>query len=151
MTIRIIKYIPKVTSARTQYVDIDQNDMTWLQSELIRWLALLGEIDGHRNTDLRQVMKHWWYKRTPSLPKGVNGQNSPLTFTSGLVNNLMFGSQRDLSSKALDAIENISSQIVLLEQALVSDLNINTSSIATNIKFAQAMITFNIPQNETLL
>jgi hypothetical protein len=119
--------------------------MEWLQTELIRWLALLGEIDGHRNTDLRQVMKQWWYKRTSSLPKGINGQNSPLTFTAGLVNNLMFGSQRDLSTKALDALENISSQIVLLEQALQSDLNINTSSTPTNIKFTQAMIAFNIP------
>ena len=145
MTVRIIKYIPKVTSARTQYVDIDKYDMEWLQTELIRWLALLGEIDGHRNTDLRQVMKQWWYKRSSSLPKGINGQNSPLTFTAGLVNNLMFGTQRDLSTKALDALENISSQIVLLEQALQTDLNINTSSESTNIKFTQAMISFNIP------
>lgn len=146
MTVKIIKYIPKVTSARTQYVDIDNDDMMWLQTELLRWLALLGEIDGHRNEDLRQVMKQWWYKRSASLPKGMNGQNSPLTFTAGLVNNLMFGTQKDLSTKALDSIENISSQIVLLEQALQEELNINTSSDPTNIKFTQAMISFNIPK-----
>ena len=61
---RVIKYLPKVTKARTTYVDIDKQDMYWLQSELIRYLSLMGEIDGQRNQDLRQIMKYWWYKRT---------------------------------------------------------------------------------------
>lgn len=138
MTIKVIKYLPKITNAKTQYVDIDQQDMLWLQTELIRWLSLMGEIDGHRNEDLRQIMKAWWYKRSKTLPKGYHGQNSPLTFISGLVNNLMFGTQHNLSTTVLDGIENVSAQINLLEDA-IKDLNtINTTTNGQVIKFMVA-------------
>lgn len=138
MSFKVIKYLPKVTNARTQYVDIDKQDMLWLQTELIRWLSLMGEIDGHRNEDLRQIMRFWWYKRNKSLPKGYHGQNSPLTFVSGLVNNLMFGSQYNLSTIVLDGIENVSAQINLLEDA-ITDLNtINTTTNRQPIKFVLA-------------
>ena len=141
MSIRIIKYIPKVTNARTTYVDIDKSDMMWLQSELIRYLSFMGEIDGHRNEDLRQIMKYWWYKRTASLPKGMNGQNSPLTFTAGLVNNLVYGTQQDLSQIVLDGIENVSNQIVLLEDAIKT---VNTINQSTNIKFVLGLQPINL-------
>lgn len=135
---RLIKYIPKVTSARTQYVDIDKNDMIWLQTELIRWLSLMGEIDGHRNEDLRQIMRFWWYKRTKVLPKGQQGQNSPLTFVAGLVNNLMFGTQYNLSTHVMDGIEYISSQINQLEEAL-KELETTKGNNSDTIKFTLAL------------
>ena len=135
---RIIKYIPKVTNARTQYVEIDSNDMYWLQSELVRYLSLMGEIDGHRNEDLRQLMRFWWYKRNKVLPKSTQGQNSPLTFVSGLVNNLMFGNQYNLSTHVLDGIEYISSQIHQLELA-IEDLDTIKTTKGEPIKFALAL------------
>ena len=126
---RFIKYVPKVTNnTKTQYVTIDKDDMLWLQSELIRWLSVMGELDGNRNIDLKQVMRYWWYKRTNSYPKSKNGQNSPLTMVAGLVNNLMFGTQKDLSVTTLQAIEDISNQMVLLEDA-IKDLNITDEMI----------------------
>lgn len=147
MSIKIIKYIPKVTNARTQYVDIDKSDMLWLQSELIHWLSIMGEIEGHRNEDLRQIMKYWWYKRTGTLPKGHHGQNSPLTFTAGLVNNLVYGTQRDLTTHTMDGIENISNQIVLLCDA-IKDLNtINLNTQASNVKFTLGLQPIVVPND----
>lgn len=142
MAIKYIRYTPKITHANTTYVDIDKQDMLWLQTELIRYLSVMGEIDNHKNTDLQQIMKFYWYKKTKTLPRGINGMNSPLTFVSGLVNNLVFGTQRDLSTVVLDSIENISNQMVLLEDA-ISDIKTQKSTITSvNIKFIQNIIQF---------
>ena len=105
---RVIKYIPKATSARTEYREISVEDMAFIQQELIRWLALMSELDMSRDEDSKWVRDQWWHKRSDSLPKGVEGQNTPGSFTGGLVNNLVFGTQRDLTNKQMDAIQNIS-------------------------------------------
>jgi hypothetical protein len=105
---RTIKYIPKVTSAQTQYREIDADDQIWLQTELIRWLAIMGELDMYHDADSKWVRDQWWHKRTATLPKGRLGQNTPASFVGGLLHNIMFGNQRDLTDKQMDAIQNIS-------------------------------------------
>ena len=104
----------------------------------------MGEIDGHRNEDLRQIMKYWWYKRTKLLPKSIHGQNSPLTFVSGLVNNLMFGTQYNLTTHVLDGIEYVSQQIHLLEDA-ISDLNTIKTTRGERVKFVQSLFQIQLP------
>lgn len=106
--LKTIKYIPKITSARTEYREIDPEDMAWLQTELMRWLANGAEISQRRDEDAEYFVKHWWCKRTQTLPKGQHGPNSPQSFIGGTVNNLVFGEQRDLSSKQMDSIQNMS-------------------------------------------
>ena len=108
MTLRTIKYIPKITSARTEYREIEPDDMSWLTLELMRWLATMAELDQCRDEDSRWVREQWWHKRTDTLPKGQHGQNTPASFIGGLVKNLTFGTQRDLSDKQMDAVQNIS-------------------------------------------
>lgn len=144
MTIRAIKYLPKNTTANTQYVDLDIDDMSWLKTEMIRWVCLMGELDGSHNDDVKQIMKYWWYKKNSSLPKGKEGQNSPLTFVSGLVNNLVFGTTKDLTTKYLDSIENISNNMVLFEEAL-NDVNTLSGSHPVQIKFVIAILPIKIP------
>lgn len=118
MTIRTIRYLPKITSARTTYVDLDKADTAWLQVELIRYLSLCGELSISRNEDVRAVMKTWWTKRTATLPKGNSGQNSPLSFCAGLLNNLMFGTQVNFSTTQLDALQNISATMIMFLDAV---------------------------------
>lgn len=142
-TIRTIKYIPKATTAKTQYVDIDRGDMEWLQTEMIRWLAMMGELDGSHNDDVKQIMKYWWYKKTATLPKGKEGQNSPLTFVSGIVNNLVFGSTQDLTTRYLDSLENISANMVLFEEAM-NDVNTLSGKVPEKIKFIIALLPIKI-------
>jgi hypothetical protein len=105
---KTIKYMPKTTQAKTEYREIDPEDMAWLQTELIRWLAHGSEIQQRRDEDAEYFVKHWWTKRTQTLPRGQHGPNSPQSFVGGTVNNLVFGSQRDLSNKQMDSIQNIS-------------------------------------------
>lgn len=134
MAIKIIYYTPKFTSARTQYVTIDKDDMLWVQMELIRWLSLMGALDGNRNQDIKQIQRQWWYKKTSTLPKGRDGQNSPLTFVSGILNNLMFGTQHDLSQVQMEALENISAQMSMFDEAII-DLQIGNGG-GSSFKFA---------------
>ena len=112
MTIRTIKYFPKITSARTTYCDMDPKDMAWIQMEMIRYLSVMGEMSISRQEDVRSILKVWWTKRSSALPKGSSGQNSPLSFVSGLLNNIAFGSQYNLSNIQMTAIENISAIMV---------------------------------------
>lgn len=134
-----INYDPKVTSANTQYNTIQKDDMTWLLKELMRYQALVGELSIHPNEDLQQYIKQWYRKRTKTLPKGKNGLNSPESFISGLLNNLAFGSQNDLSDIQMDAIQNISNNMAQLYDAII-DLKLQSKEdIMLPIMFRQRL------------
>lgn len=108
MAIRTIKYIPKVTSARTEYREIDATDLADIHQQLIRWLAVMSELDMTHDEDMRAVREQFWHRRTKSLPSGKEGQNTPASFIGGIVNNMMFGTQRDLSDRQCEGIEYVS-------------------------------------------
>ena len=134
-----INYDPKITSANTQYNTIDKNDMVWLQTELIRYMALMGELSRLRNEEVQNTVNQWYRKRTGTLPKSKDGQNTPESFISGLLNNLMFGNQNDLSQIQMDALENISAIMSKIYDA-VKPLNLqaNTKNIE-KIEFRQKL------------
>lgn len=113
-----INYDPKITSANTQYNTIDSKDMTWLLKELMRYQALVAEISTHPNEDLQSYIKQYYRKRTKTLPKGKNGLNSPDSFVGGVINNLAFGNQNDLSDIQMDAISNISYNMARLYDSI---------------------------------
>lgn len=115
---KTIYYDPKSTSARTQYNKLEPNDMAYIQTELIRYMALLGELKKNRNRDIQNIISQWYSKKTETLPKGKQGWNTPETFISGLLNNLMFGNQNDLSQIQMDALENISANMALIYDAI---------------------------------
>lgn len=135
-----IMYDPKITQARTQYNTIDPTDMLWLQTEFIRYIALMGELSNVKdNEDIDHAVRGYWRKKSKTLPKGRYGQNSPETFISGLLNNLMFGTQNDLSSTQMDALQNISLHMNMIYK-FVKNLNLqpNTSELEI-IQFRQKL------------
>lgn len=115
---RTIKYLPKITMAKTVYCEIDKTELAWIQTQLIRYLSVMGEMSINRDDNVRSVLSVWWTKRSPSLPKGSTGQNSPLSFVSGLLNNLLFGTQRDLTEVQMSALVNISAVMVQFLDAI---------------------------------
>jgi hypothetical protein len=114
---RTIKYIPKITQARTEYREISDDDMAWLKMEFWRWLAQMAELEQSRDQDSRWVLEQWWHRRTDTLPKGQSGQNTPSSFVGGLTQNLVFGTQRDLTERQIEGIQTISH---VLSQAYAS-------------------------------
>jgi hypothetical protein len=138
-----IMYDPKTTSANTQYNTIDKQDMVWLQTELIRYMALMGELSKYRDRDVQNTINQYYRKRTGTLPKGITGQNTPESFISGLLNNLMFGNQNDLSQIQMDALENISANMSIIYDAVKGlHLQANTEQIE-KIEFRQRLFTIN--------
>ena len=108
---RHIKYYPKHTSAKTTYLELDDEDLAWLKSELIRWLTVMAESDTRHDSQWKQVLSLYWHKKTQALPKSKEGPNSPSTFIAGLINNLVFGSQRDISERQMEGIRDISNNL----------------------------------------
>lgn len=106
-----IKYFPKNTSARTTYLELQEEDLDWLKSELIRWLSIMTESATAHDDMWKEVLALYWNKKTQSLPKSKEGPNSPATFIAGLINNLVFGSQRDLSDRQMEGIRDISNNL----------------------------------------
>lgn len=136
-----INYDPKTTNARTQYNKIDTADMAFVQGELVRYMALMSELKRHRNRDIQNIINQWYTKKTRTLPKSSTGENSPETFISGLLNNLMFGTQNDLSQVQMDALENISANMELVYDAVKGlQLQPNNPDIE-KIEFRQRLFT----------
>lgn len=134
-----ILYDPKITNANTQYNTIDKQDMVYLQTELIRYMALMGELTKNRDRDVQNIINQWYSKRTGTLPKSSHGQNTPESFIAGLLNNLMFGNQNDLSQIQMDALENISANMELIYDAVKNlHLQPNTTDIE-KIEFRQRL------------
>ena len=109
---RTIYYHPKKTVAKTEYREINENDMAWLKTELIRYLSLMAERDLRSDSDNKWILNQFWHARTNKLHKGkydeIYRQNTPCSLVGGLVNNLIFGSQRDLTDKQMADIQYIS-------------------------------------------
>lgn len=103
-----INYELKNTSARTQYYKISKSDMNWLTTELSRYLALCGELGKINDPAIVDILQKFWRDKNPDLPKSKTGHNSPESFVSGLLNNILYGSQYDLSDIQVKTIENIS-------------------------------------------
>jgi len=110
MTTRIIKYIPKTTSARTEYREITPEDLLFLQGEMIRWLAVMSELDQDSSADAQWILNNWWHKRSKKLHKGHNGLNTPASLVGGIVMNIMYKEpvQRDLTNKQMEDLEIVS-------------------------------------------
>jgi hypothetical protein len=134
-----INYDPKTTNAKTQYNRLESKDMDLVQAELIRYLSLMGELSKNRDREVQNIISQWYRKRTQTLPKGKDGWNTPESFISGLLNNIMFGSQNDLSQIQMDALENISANMELIYDAVKGlELQPNTKDIE-RITFRQRL------------
>jgi hypothetical protein len=110
---KIIKYVPKNTSAGTEYREIDPDDMAWIQSELVHWLILMGQKDQGLDDDSRWIRDNWWHKHSKKLHKGRTGLNTPCSVVSGILENMMYKipAQRDFSDKQMEDIEMLSQAI----------------------------------------
>ncbi len=110
---KTIKYLPKVTAAQTQYREIDADDSLWLQTELIRWQCLVGQLDQLHEVDMKIFRDYFWHYKTKRLHKGQHGPNTPCSTVAGIIHNIMFKQpqQRDLTDKQMEDIEWISGEL----------------------------------------
>jgi hypothetical protein len=115
---RNIEYTLKSTSANTQYVTINRDDMTFIQAQFIKYLTTFGELPLYNTVDTKLVIKDYWTKIHKHLPRSKYGMNSPVTFISGLLNNMLYGKSKDFTIHVLPGIELLSNEIYEILQAL---------------------------------
>ena len=106
--LRKIFYNRKVTSANTTYLSIDDEDTQFIISKLIQIQSYMGELSLVKEKDIRDVYK-WYTTPTKTLPysSSMKRSNSPQSFVAGSLNNLMFGTQKELTEIQSEHLQNI--------------------------------------------
>lgn len=120
MTTRNIRYLPKITSARTEYREITEEDHQWLLSELNTWLVKMAMLSNTTDEDLRELRDSYWRKRRANLPRGRDGNNSPESMVAGILDNMLYAEnpQRDFTDRQCQAIEDISRWMSAVDDSL---------------------------------
>lgn len=118
-----IEYEPKNTQARTQYNKINNKDMEYLLDLFTRYMSLMGELRNNKDKNYSNLTNEYWSSKNKHLPKGIEGLNTPESFISGMLNNMKYGSQYDLSDTQMNAIEIISRDMDIIFNA-VKHLNL---------------------------
>ena len=129
----------KNTSANSIYMSIPKDDMDILMTICISIQAYMGELSTCPNKDIRDLLK--WYKspnKTLPYHKQWKRYNSPQTFISGLVNNIMFGTQFDISETQGQHLQNIINTYTEIVEVLREvDISLQKSNMAQSIMFVE--------------
>jgi hypothetical protein len=121
-----IFYTTKMTNANTTYLNIDDKDMEYLLSKCIQIQSYFGEISLTKNKDIKDVYR-WYTTSTKTLPYSntMKRYNSPQSFISGTLNNLMFGKQNQISDTQSQHLQNLINLFYQLTQIINTDYDIN--------------------------
>lgn len=113
-----IYYLPKDTSANTEYRQIRSEDHDWLITYLFKTLVAMALTSNTANEDHKIMRDQWWRRRRSSLPRGKTGQNTPESMIAGILHNMLYAqeAQRDFTQKQCDAIEDISKWMSAMDE-----------------------------------
>lgn len=125
-----IYYDVKNTSATTNYMALQQEDMNYLMNTIIGIQSYMAELSLCNDKDVRTLLK-WYQAPSKSLPYHSKWKrhNSPQSFIAGTLNNTMYGTQLDLSEIQGQHLQNIINNFVGIVDALKEmkiDLQKNT-------------------------
>lgn len=118
MKTKTINYVTKNVQKGFAYCDIHPTEMQEILIIMMRWVTQMGELSNSTNKEVKLFINQWWYAVDKKLPKGRNGMNTPCSFISGILTNLLFGVQRDLSTLQMSGIERISEGMANFEKIL---------------------------------
>lgn len=102
-SIKHIPIIPKLTNARTQYYELDNQDEAYIYTWLTRFLADCAELA----TQDPELQRDLFRRRPDVLPRGRSGPNSFAGFIGGIVAAKMANPRHNLSESLLDPLEMI--------------------------------------------
>jgi hypothetical protein len=137
-----INYDIKYTSASTDYLSLDNNDMATVQITVLGLLTYMTELSISKDKDVRDFTN--WFttadKRYHYNSK-LKRHNSPQSFLAGTLNNIQFGNQRDFSLLQLQTIQEIVNTCVDIIDAIMESKGIN---LQENKMFTKIWIQENI-------
>lgn len=105
---KTIHYTIRDTSATTEYLDIEESSLNELLVEMMKLQSHMTERSISTHADNKMLLQ-WWNRSNKDLPYCGFYQrtNSPASFVAGLLNNLMFGNQKDLSMVQAEHLQAI--------------------------------------------
>jgi hypothetical protein len=137
-----IYYDIKYTSASTDYLSLDDQDMATVQITVLGLLTYMTELSISKDKDVRDFTN--WFTSSDKryhYNSKLKRQNSPQSFLAGMINNIQFGSQRDFSLLQLQTIQEIINNCVDIIDALIDTKGIN---LQENKMFTKIWIQQNI-------
>jgi len=103
-----IYYDIKHTTAKTEYLHISDQDIQIVHENILGILAYMSELSLSNDKDIRDFAN--WFKKPKKqflYNSKLKRSNSPQSLLAGVINNIVFGDQRDFSLVQLEAIESI--------------------------------------------
>lgn len=128
-----IFYNKKVTTANTTYLEITDEDTHFLITKCIQIQAYMGELSLIKNKDIKDVYK-WYVTPSKTLPfsNSAKRYNSPQSFISGVLNNTLFGKQKDYSEVQVEHLQNIINSYEQLTECINVEFNIRLQKEANH-------------------
>ena len=104
-----INYNIKHTSANTDYLYLEADDMATVQITVMSILTYMTELSIAKDKRIRDFTTVWFTKsdKRYHYNKKLSKYNSPQSYLAGTINNLQFGNQKDFSLLQLQTLQDI--------------------------------------------
>jgi len=121
---KTIHYVPKFTTAKTEYRTLSEDDHSYILDFLMKTLVKMGTLSNTKHPDETVVRDQWWRTPRDTLPRGRQGMNSPESMVSGILLNMMYAKeqQRDFTRPQCEAVEEVSNWMNALDQELFDQI-----------------------------
>lgn len=136
---RKIYYNIKSTSATTNYMELSKEDMDFLINQVIQMQSYMSELSICPDKEIRDIVK-WYNTPNKSLPYHSKWKknNSPSSFIAGTLNNVMWGTQSDISEVQAQHLQNILNMFVDITEALTElKIDLQKASKPETLLFAE--------------
>lgn len=133
-----INYTIKNTKSNNTYIELNRRDHDIFIQTIMSLNSYLQELCLSSDMDIRQIAS--WYRSTDKkypYNKRLEKRNSPESMLSGLINNMIFGKQVNLSLDQLKYYEEIINTGIDLIQSIekVKNIQLQTCPAMTKIVF----------------
>lgn len=133
-----INYHIKNTKSNNTYINMDRRDYNIFIQTVLSMNSYLQELCLTTDPDLKQI-NSWWRSPDKRFPynKRLNRRNTPESMIAGLINNMIFGKQDDLSLEQLPYYEEIiNTGIEIIEQVrMAKKIELQQAPAMTGIIF----------------
>jgi hypothetical protein len=124
-----IFYQSKNTAANTEYVSISDEDKNLLIQSLMSLNFWLQEVSITGDKEIKDFTS-WYGKSSKKYPYNskIKKHNSPQSVVAGLINNLVFGTQRDFSLLQLELAQDLNNVLIDIVEVIKEEKNIDLQS-----------------------
>lgn len=133
-----INYSIKNTNSNNTYIQMDQKDHDVFIRSILSINSFMQELCLSTDIDIKQI-NNWWRSPDKRFPynKRLGKRNTPETMIAGLINNMVFGKQENLSLEQLPYYEEIVNTCVEIIETveMAKQIKLQTMPLHTGIVF----------------